>query len=199
MSYLLPHLHTGFAVDQAILSVSGVLEHMHMCLHMTLWPTEASGEALAAFSAPCLWALDKQPVLPSRTMQEESRVVVIRFGHDWDETCMQMDEASGVVGAAGCLALLRATDPCVRLPRGLAASLGSSPALFLQVLASTVERMKNFAVIYLVDISEVPDFSAMYELYDACTIMFFFRNKVGQRTEESANWSNAGRQGRARS
>ncbi len=25
-------------------------------------------------------------------MQEEDRVVVVRFGHDWDETCMQMDE-----------------------------------------------------------------------------------------------------------
>ena len=23
---------------------------------------------------------------------EEERVVVIRFGHDWDPTCMQMDE-----------------------------------------------------------------------------------------------------------
>lgn len=39
MSYLLPHLHSGWAVDQAILA-------------------------------------------------EEERVVVIRFGHDWDETCM---------------------------------------------------------------------------------------------------------------
>ena len=39
--------------------------------------------------------------------------------------------------------------------------------------------MKNFAIIYLVDISEVPDFNAMYELYDPCTVMFFFRNKVG--------------------
>lgn len=41
MSYLLPHLHSGWAVDQAILS-------------------------------------------------EEQRVVVIRFGHDWDDTCMQV-------------------------------------------------------------------------------------------------------------
>lgn len=40
--------------------------------------------------------------------------------------------------------------------------------------------MKNFAVIYLVDISEVPDFNAMYELYDPCTVMFFFRNKVSR-------------------
>lgn len=71
-------------------------------------------------------------------MQEEARVVVIRFGHDWDETCMQMDE----------------------------------------ILASTTDKMKNFAVTYLVDISEVPEFNAMYELYDPCTVMFFFRNKV---------------------
>jgi hypothetical protein len=41
MSYLLPHLHSGWAVDQAILA-------------------------------------------------EEERLVVIRFGHDWDETCMQV-------------------------------------------------------------------------------------------------------------
>ncbi|KAK7256592.1 hypothetical protein RIF29_30046 [Crotalaria pallida] len=40
MSYLLPHLHSGWAVDQAILA-------------------------------------------------EEERLVVILFGHDWDETCMQ--------------------------------------------------------------------------------------------------------------
>lgn len=25
-------------------------------------------------------------------LQEESRVVIIRFGHDWDQVCMQMDE-----------------------------------------------------------------------------------------------------------
>lgn len=45
MSYLLPHLHSGWEVDQAILS-------------------------------------------------EEERVIIIRFGHDWDEQCMQMDEVS---------------------------------------------------------------------------------------------------------
>eukprot|EP00501_MAST-03F_sp_TOSAG23-6_P000296 GSMAST32.ASY1.ANO1.303.1 assembled CDS len=43
MSYLLPHLNSGWAVDQAILT-------------------------------------------------EEERVVVIRFGHDWDKECMIMDE-----------------------------------------------------------------------------------------------------------
>lgn len=43
MSYLLPHLRTGWAVDQAIIN-------------------------------------------------EEERVVCLRFGHDHDVTCMQMDE-----------------------------------------------------------------------------------------------------------
>lgn len=88
MSYLLPHLHSGWAVDQAILN-------------------------------------------------EENRVVIIRFGHDWDPQCMEMDE----------------------------------------VLFRISEDVRNFAVIYLVDITEVPDFNTMYELYDPCTLMFFFRNR----------------------
>lgn len=70
MSYFLPHLHSGWHVDQAILS-------------------------------------------------EEDRVVVLRFGHDGDPQCMKMDET----------------------------------------LNSVSERVQNFAVIYLVDITEVPDFN----------------------------------------
>jgi DIM1 family U5 snRNP protein len=46
-----------------------------------------------------------------------------------------------------------------------------------EVLAGIVEKVKNFAIIYCVDIGEVPDFNTMYELYDPCTCMFFFRNK----------------------
>ena len=87
MAYLLPHLHSGWEVDQAIIT-------------------------------------------------EEDRVVVIRFGHDEDPTCMVQDE----------------------------------------VLMSIADKVKNFAVIYLVDITEVPDFNNMYELFDDCTTMFFYRN-----------------------
>eukprot|EP00619_Florenciella_sp_RCC1007_P010579 CAMPEP_0205920352 /NCGR_PEP_ID=MMETSP1325-20131115/11057_1 /ASSEMBLY_ACC=CAM_ASM_000708 /TAXON_ID=236786 /ORGANISM="Florenciella sp., Strain RCC1007" /LENGTH=164 /DNA_ID=CAMNT_0053288035 /DNA_START=314 /DNA_END=807 /DNA_ORIENTATION=+ len=105
MSYLLPHLSTGWAVDQAILN-------------------------------------------------EEDRVVVVRFGHDYDSVCMQMDE----------------------------------------VLCNIVDDVKNFAVIYVVDISEVPDFNTMYELYDPCTVMFFFRNKhimidLGTGNNNKINWA----------
>ena len=70
-------------------------------------------------------------------LSEEDKVVIIRFGHDWDPTCMKMDET----------------------------------------LFSIAEKVKNFAQIYLVDITQVPDFNKMYELYDPCTTMFFFRNK----------------------
>lgn len=114
MSFLLPHLHSGFAVDQAILTVcTWICMNNHFFYDM----------------------IDPEDCISS---QEESRVVVVRFGHDWDDTCMQMDET----------------------------------------LASVADKIKNFAVIYLVDITEVPDFNAMYELYDPCTVMFFFRNKV---------------------
>jgi len=88
MSYLLPHLHSGWDVDKTIVN-------------------------------------------------EENRVVIIRFGTDNDSTCMLMDET----------------------------------------LANIAEKIKNFGAVYLVDINEVPDFNEMYELYDPCTVMFFFRNK----------------------
>ena len=88
MSYLLPHLHSGWDVDRTI-------------------------------------------------VLEETRVVVLRFGHDEEATCMRMDET----------------------------------------LASIADDVKNFAAIYLVDTTEVPDFNEMYELYEPMTVMFFFRNK----------------------
>lgn len=64
MSYLLPHLRSGWAVDQAI-------------------------------------------------VQEKEKVVVIRFGHDWDPDCMLQDET----------------------------------------LYAIADKVSNFAVIYLVDIT----------------------------------------------
>ena len=70
MSYFLPHLPSGWHVDEAIKS-------------------------------------------------EEDRVVVIRFGHDWDSQCMTMDET----------------------------------------LYAVADKVQNFAVIYLVDITDVPDFN----------------------------------------
>ena len=104
MSYLLPHLTSGWAVDQAILT-------------------------------------------------EQEKVVIIRFGHDYDKDCMLQDE----------------------------------------VLAKIADVIKNFAIIYLVDITEVSEFNVMYELYDACSTMFFFRNKhiqvdLGTGDNNKINW-----------
>ena len=104
-------------------------------------------------------------------LSEEDRIVLIRFGHDWDPTCMKMDES----------------------------------------LYSIAEKCKNFCAIYLVDITQVrltfvcpglltcnpcqvPDFNKMYELYDPCTTMFFFRNKhimidLGTGNNNKINWA----------
>ncbi|OEU17749.1 4A/4B type thioredoxin-like protein [Fragilariopsis cylindrus CCMP1102] len=110
MAYLLPHLKSGWEVDQAIVTA-------------------------------------------------EDRVVVIRFGHDQDQTCMVQDE----------------------------------------ILMSIADKVKNFAVIYLVDTTEVPDFNNMYELFDDCTTMFFYRNKhimvdLGTGNNNKINWALADKQ-----
>lgn len=56
----------------------------------------------------------------------------------------------------------------------------SSPS-FCTLLCSRcvgiADRVKNFAVLYVCDLDQVPDFKQMYELYDPVTLMFFFRNK----------------------
>ncbi|OQU94193.1 hypothetical protein CLAIMM_00586 [Cladophialophora immunda] len=103
-SVVIPHLVTGWHVDQAILS-------------------------------------------------EDERLVVIRFGRDWDPDCMRQDE----------------------------------------VLYKIADRVKNFAVIYVCDLDQVPDFKQMYELYDPVTLMFFFRNKhmmcdFGTGNNNKLNW-----------
>ena len=64
----------------------------------------------------------------------------------------------------------------------------------LQILATTADQLKNFAVVYLVDLTEIPDFNTMYELYDPCTVMFFFRNKhimidLGTGNNNKINWA----------
>lgn len=57
-------------------------------------------------------------------LNEPDRVVIIRFGHDWEPNCMIMDET----------------------------------------LRKCAEVIQRFAVIYVVDITEVPDFTKMYRL-----------------------------------
>ncbi|KAE8706228.1 Thioredoxin-like protein 4A [Hibiscus syriacus] len=49
-------------------------------------------------------------------------------------------------------------------------------------------------IIRYVDITEVPDFNTMYELYDPSTVMFFFRNKhimidLGTGNNNKINWA----------
>merc|ERR1712000_174888 len=62
-----------------------------------------------------------------------------------------------------------------------------------EVLYKIADRVKNFAVIYVCDLDQVPDFKQMYELYDPVTLMFFFRNKhmmcdFGTGNNNKLNW-----------
>ena len=174
MSYLLPHLHSGYAVDQAIVS-------------------------------------------------EEDRVVCIRFGHDHDPDCM-LQVGVGIIpahvrplardsppdipswsprsarGGGTCTP----RSPPLPGPRGRGGVGAGAPRgppctppptpLQDETLSKISDKVKNFAVIYLVDVTEVPDFNTMYELYDACTMMFFFRNKhmmidLGTGNNNKINWA----------
>ena len=118
-------------------------------------------------------------------LTEEERLVVIRFGRDWDPQCMRYV----------CLASFRYI-----LRPAAASSSQTKSSLFAEshprqdeVLYRIAERVKNFAVIYLCDLDQVPDFNQMYELYDPLTIMFFFRNKhmmcdFGTGNNNKMNW-----------
>merc|ERR1712146_155394 len=46
-----------------------------------------------------------------------------------------------------------------------------------EVLKKIAVSVSNIAVIFMVDIKKVTEFNEIYELYDPCAIMFFFRNK----------------------
>lgn len=71
---------------------------------------------------------------------DKERLVIMRFGHDFDADCMKMDE----------------------------------------ILSGCAELVKKFAVIYVVDTTEVPYYNEMYELTDSCSVIIFFRNKIVQ-------------------
>ena len=63
-----------------------------------------------------------------------------------------------------------------------------------EVLYQVSEDVREFAVTYLVDNTEVPDFNTMYEIYDPCTVMFFYRNKhilidLGTGNHNKINWA----------
>lgn len=46
-----------------------------------------------------------------------------------------------------------------------------------ETLYKTAEEVKNFAVIYLVDITQVTAFNEDFKLTDPCSVMFFHRDK----------------------
>lgn len=63
-----------------------------------------------------------------------------------------------------------------------------------EILFKVAEKVKQWVSIYVVDIDQVPDFNKMYELYDPCTTMIFYRNKhmmidLGTGNNNKINWA----------
>ncbi|EMS66935.1 Thioredoxin-like protein 4A [Triticum urartu] len=100
----------------------------------------------------------------------------------------QNRKPTGVLGLESGRALVNLGDMAMTM------AYICTPAMMDEVLSGVAETIKNFAVIYLVDITEVPDFNTMYELYDPSTVMFFFRNKyimidLGTGNNNKINWA----------
>ncbi|MCO5558465.1 hypothetical protein L7F22_012048 [Adiantum nelumboides] len=62
------------------------------------------------------------------------------------------------------------------------------------VLTSITASIAKFAVIYVVDITKVPDFIITYELYNPCTVVFFFCKvpvliDLGTSNDRKINWA----------
>ena len=54
-------------------------------------------------------------------------------------------------------------------------------------------KLSKYVVFYVCDITKVPDFNTMYELYDPMTLMFFYRNRhmmidTGSGDNNKINW-----------
>ncbi|MCO5576179.1 hypothetical protein L7F22_029987 [Adiantum nelumboides] len=62
------------------------------------------------------------------------------------------------------------------------------------VLASIMASIAKFALIYVVDITKVPDFITTYKLYDPCPVMLFFCEEhilidLGTSNDSKINWA----------
>lgn len=115
-SVVLPHLVTGeFPSSPALLSLIKT-NHSLTNLRLTGWHVDQA------------------------IMSEEERLVIIRFGRDWDPDCMRQDEVLYRKEAH----LLLCMTHLLTLKIGIA------------------DRVKNFAVIYVCDLDQVPDFKQMY-------------------------------------
>ena len=63
-----------------------------------------------------------------------------------------------------------------------------------EILYRVAERVKQWCVVYVVDITAVPDFNTMYELTDPCTTMVFWRGRhvqidLGTGNNNKINWA----------
>ena len=101
-------------------------------------------------------------------LAEEDRVVCIRFGHDWvgpSHTHFSQSTRDSLLSAL-CVCVCLSLSLCVRT---------QDPQCMVmdETLYSVAEKVQNFAVIYLCDITDVPDFNKV----SMFNILRLLRNK----------------------
>lgn len=87
--------------------------------------------------------------------------------------------------------ILKEKNKLVLIRFGITQSIGCKR--MDDILEKIELKLKDLCTFYKVDIYEVNDFSIMYELYDPCSIMFFYRNKhimidLGTGNNNKINW-----------
>ena len=69
-----------------------------------------------------------------------------------------------------------------------------------EALSKIADAVKAFAVVYLVDLAQVPDFNDMYELYNhPLHLLFFYRNRhiqvdLGTGDNNKVTWTMSGQE-----
>lgn len=111
-------------------------------------------------------------------LAEESRVVVIRFGHDWDSDCMRHDEtllrtAEKVKNMAVICELPFAVVCMPSSPLALTLPLARSQtrSTLRRFPISTRCALRHFRSCRVEELTKHAPALQMYELYDPCTTM----------------------------
>lgn len=89
-------------------------------------------------------------------------------------------------------AILTNTTHLVIIRFGIPTTLACT--LMDEIISKAAPLLRRYCVFYAVDITTIPDFNKMYELYDDTCIMFFYRNRhiqvdAGTGNNNKINWA----------
>lgn len=167
MAFQLQHLHSGWEVDQAIVREEERIVGSYLCF-LTRVPRCAVAMMLLGFGPQ--FVFPDLSLITTLVLRPRSLLSLPRAQPGSSSHSALQSFASGTIGMQTACAWTYVQSPLYHYLLRLFRSIQNC-------LAAVAPKCVNFAAFYVVDISEVPDFNKMYELYDPVTVMFFYRNK----------------------